>query len=193
MLTPRQIELIEAAIELTSNEGIQALTIRNVSAQVGISEAAVYRHFESKQSLLKAVLVYLGELVNPLFDELATTEAEPQRALATFLTRLLRLIEQNNAFTLTLYAEETFNVEPALKEDLLQLMSTNLGRLAQFFTQAARCGQCRTDISADQLALITFPTIRLSVATWRLNALTHSLSKEGRNLTKVFETLFALT
>lgn len=193
MLTPRQIELIEAAIELTSNEGIQALTIRNVSAQVGISEAAVYRHFESKQSLLKAVLLYLGELVNPLFDELATTEAEPQRALATFLTRLFRLIEQNNAFTLTLYAEETFNVEPALKEDLLHLMNTNLNRLAQFFTHAAHLGRCRTDISAKQIALITFGTIRLSVSTWRLNDLSHSLSEEGNQLTKVFETLFALT
>ncbi|MFA7395609.1 MAG: TetR/AcrR family transcriptional regulator [Sphaerochaetaceae bacterium] len=193
MLTPRQIELIEVAIELTSKEGIQALTIRNVSAQVGISEAAVYRHFESKQSLLKSVLLYLGELLNPLFEELITTDTKPQRALATFLTRLFRLIEQNNAFTLTLYAEETFNVEPALKEDLLHLMTTNLGRLAQFFTHAARLGQCRTDVSADQLALITFGTIRLSVSTWRLNDLTHSLSEEGNQLIKVFETLFSLT
>ena len=37
MQTPRQLELIEAAIKLTDTDGIQKLTIRNVASAIGVS------------------------------------------------------------------------------------------------------------------------------------------------------------
>ena len=46
MLTERQSEIVNVAMKLLVEKGMQNLTIRNVATEVGVSEAAIYRHFE---------------------------------------------------------------------------------------------------------------------------------------------------
>jgi len=48
-------ELLRAAIELVSEGGPDALTMRALSRRVGVSHAAPYRHFADRRELLSAV------------------------------------------------------------------------------------------------------------------------------------------
>ena len=47
--------LIEAGIELISQEGIKALSLRKVAALCNVSQAAPYSHFQNKDDLLDAM------------------------------------------------------------------------------------------------------------------------------------------
>lgn len=47
--------LIDAALELLKEEGINELSLRQVAKRVGVSHNAPYRHFEDKDALLAAV------------------------------------------------------------------------------------------------------------------------------------------
>ena len=49
--------LIEAALALVEREGIAGLTLRRVAGEVGVTHAAVYRHFKDKQALVDALAV----------------------------------------------------------------------------------------------------------------------------------------
>ncbi len=55
-LTIRQEEIINASIEIISEKGIQNLTIKNLSKAIGISEPAIYRHFDCKMDILLTIL-----------------------------------------------------------------------------------------------------------------------------------------
>jgi len=190
MLTQRQLELIEAAIKLTATEGIQKLTIRNVASAIGVSEAAVYRHFESKHELLKAILDHLNAILSPHFTTLLNNEVPSFEALHTFLAELFTLLEHNTAFTLMLFAEETFNVDPQLRGDLLTLMEGNLSHLVLFFQKLIESGSCRSDIEARQLAVITFGSIRLTVSRWHLQGAQTSLTNQAAPIANNLITLF---
>ena len=48
--TERQIEIMEAAIKRIDCCGIQELTIKNLAADINLSEAALYRHFKGNSS-----------------------------------------------------------------------------------------------------------------------------------------------
>ncbi|NLB03802.1 MAG: TetR/AcrR family transcriptional regulator, partial [Bacteroidales bacterium] len=63
MSTPRQTEIVETALNLINENGIQGLTIKNLSKKIGISEPAIYRHFENKIEILLAVLDTFGRLL----------------------------------------------------------------------------------------------------------------------------------
>lgn len=52
---------MEGALSLLMEEGMQSLTIKNISTQNKISEAAIYRHFSYKHAILMA----LSRLINP--------------------------------------------------------------------------------------------------------------------------------
>jgi AcrR family transcriptional regulator len=47
--------LVEAAIEVVAEVGVEALTLREVAHRVGVTHAAPYRHFKGKGVLLAAV------------------------------------------------------------------------------------------------------------------------------------------
>ena len=55
-LTVRQQEIIDAALALIAEQGIQNLTIKNIAAALKITEPAIYRHFDSKFAILDALL-----------------------------------------------------------------------------------------------------------------------------------------
>lgn len=53
--------LIEAGIELINQEGEKQFSLRKVSALCGVSQAAPYSHFQSKEDLLKAMQDYVTD------------------------------------------------------------------------------------------------------------------------------------
>jgi AcrR family transcriptional regulator len=58
--------ILDAAAEIVGNEGLPALTMRRIGAELGADPTAVYRHFRNKQEMLT-------QLANRLF----ATKAEP--------------------------------------------------------------------------------------------------------------------
>jgi TetR/AcrR family fatty acid metabolism transcriptional regulator len=56
--THRQIEIMDAATLRIDQYGIQELTIKNLAADLNLSEAALYRHFKSKNEILLGLLSY---------------------------------------------------------------------------------------------------------------------------------------
>ena len=47
--------LLDEALATVSAEGVEALTLREIGARVGVSRTALYRHFADKRALLSAV------------------------------------------------------------------------------------------------------------------------------------------
>jgi AcrR family transcriptional regulator len=47
--------LVDAAVVMIREEGVQAFTLRSVGARVGVSRTALYRHFDDKTALLARV------------------------------------------------------------------------------------------------------------------------------------------
>src|SRR5215211_5777793 len=48
-------DLVTAAVQIINRSGAEALTLRAVGQRLGVSQAAPYRHFASKEALLGAV------------------------------------------------------------------------------------------------------------------------------------------
>ncbi len=56
--------LVTTALDMVDLEGLQSITLRELTQRLGTSRSAIYRHFESKESLLQAVLFAGFELLN---------------------------------------------------------------------------------------------------------------------------------
>ena len=49
--TSKKEELLDATVRLVANSGAEAATIRAIAREAGVTDAAVYRHYESKDDL----------------------------------------------------------------------------------------------------------------------------------------------
>ena len=85
--------LIEAAAERMATDGLEALSLRRIAADVGTTTRAVYTHFGSKDELVRAVVVEAFARLeaevsavpvtdDPLADMAGTSQAYRRNALA---------------------------------------------------------------------------------------------------------------
>jgi AcrR family transcriptional regulator len=71
--TDRQMEIINAAIDLIADKGIQQMTIKNLSAKIGFTEGAIYRHFDSKIEILLGILAMFKDKKNSALTQLQSS------------------------------------------------------------------------------------------------------------------------
>ncbi|GAA4562479.1 TetR/AcrR family transcriptional regulator C-terminal domain-containing protein [Planotetraspora kaengkrachanensis] len=56
----RQAQVLQAAIELLDEVGLDGLTMRVLASRLGVRAGALYRHYPSKQALLDAMVAHLA-------------------------------------------------------------------------------------------------------------------------------------
>lgn len=72
MKTDRKHQIIKKAGKLFSKSGYHKITMRDIADSCGITEAALYKHFDSKDAIYTAVLHSIKAKISPgkLFDSL---------------------------------------------------------------------------------------------------------------------------
>lgn len=69
----RKKQLIEVAIDLFSRKGFAGTTTREIAAAAGVTEAIIFRHFQTKSGFYNAILDHIKS-VEPLDEWLAQAE-----------------------------------------------------------------------------------------------------------------------
>jgi len=69
-----RLRIAQAALAIVDRDGLEALSMRRLGAELGVEGMAIYRHFPNKAAVLAGVVeVLLGELVIPPPSDVAWT------------------------------------------------------------------------------------------------------------------------
>ncbi|WP_327273528.1 TetR/AcrR family transcriptional regulator [Streptomyces sp. NBC_01224] len=111
---PARVRIIDAAHQLMLTIGLARATTKEIARAAGCSEAALYKHFPSKEELFVAVLKERLPRLSPLLKRLIATPGVGERTVEQNLTEIARqaalFYEQSFPIAASLYAE------PRLKE-----------------------------------------------------------------------------
>lgn len=69
-MTEKQEKILNSALELFAVEGYHAVSTSKIAKHAGVSEALIFRHFDNKEGLLKAILIAGKERVKKEFAEI---------------------------------------------------------------------------------------------------------------------------
>ncbi len=73
-------ELLQTALEMIDTDGLDSITLRDLTQRLGTSRTAVYRHFASKEALILGVIEkgyeHLNLLFTPIFEDRTHSVAE---------------------------------------------------------------------------------------------------------------------
>jgi AcrR family transcriptional regulator len=150
--TRRQI--LDASLQLFSEHGFARTSVRAIARYVGITNAAIYYHFASKQELLEALLEEKG--IVPALQELeqAAAELEPRYALLGMAREAMSLMQSNRDF-LRLMLMEALGSEPAAVAVYRRNMERWEKGVSQFLKAYAQRGELRQvdiEVTARQIA-----------------------------------------
>ena len=121
---PRRQQILEAlARELETSPGSRITTARLADA-VGVSEAALNRHFPSKAKMFEALITFAEDSVFGLVKRILTQEADALRRCEKVMVLLLGFSERNPGITRVLLGDALVGENERLQE-----------RVAQFFNR----------------------------------------------------------
>lgn len=128
--TPRQEELVDHALALVRESGLPGLTVRRLAERVGFTEAALYRHFASKQELLLALMHSLGErLLVPVRRIAADTALPVEARLKAILRHHVKLVLDAAGLPVLIVAEAAAAGDEPMLARIRTIMGEYLGIL----------------------------------------------------------------
>ena len=111
--------LIEAGIELINQEGIKQFSIRKVAAICGVSHAAPYSHFQSKEELLKAMQDYVTERFMEVLENAIKScpDQKEQKVLVEMGKNYVMFFINNPQYFPFLFSQSSIEVNLSLNGD----------------------------------------------------------------------------
>lgn len=79
--------ILAAAASILAEEGYEALSMRKVGAKVGLSQAAIYRHYRDKADLVASVIEAGYSRLRSSLEEIDSENKRPDEALAEGIRR----------------------------------------------------------------------------------------------------------
>jgi len=179
----RQRQIIQISLEIIKKGGIQKLTMKEIARHVGISEQAIYRHFETKLAILTAIIQYFNEHFEGIFDQIQEIESALGR-IRRMIEIHLEYFDRSPATAAVIFSEEIFQNESSLAREVRKLVKMRIGFVTKVIQRGQKAGEIKKTYSAEDLAYIILGTLRFLVTDWRLSSFSFSLKKRGKSLSE---------
>lgn len=161
----RKKTILEATLKILQNKGYSSLTIRNISLEIGISEAAIYKHFEDKEDILNQLAAWIFDENDITIDQIQ--EKDELKTLEHILKRKFSTLEDNPAFTAVLFQDELFREYESVKNQFDEHRKKNEKSLMKIVQKGIEEGTISKDIDPEIFSELYMGAIRMTVLKWR--------------------------
>lgn len=180
----RQRIIVDEAIKIIHELGYQSFSIRELSARVGITEPAIYRHFLNKEDIVLGILNRFQEFDIYLFEKIKKHE-NPVEKIESFIQYHFDFLDKEPAMTAVIFAEDMFNNSKILKEKMLSIIEKRK-KIIKGIIEEAKLKNEIIEIETNEILTVILGYIRLVILEWRLSGFSFSLLQRGR---KTVETI----
>ena len=183
----RQQQIVDAAAVLIFKFGSEHLTVKKIAAEVGISEAAIYRHFKSKKSILSFLLTHIEEaLLKDISSENIANEPVTLDIIEKIIRNHFSSIGMRKGISFQVIAEIISLGDKSLNKQASRTINKYIARLKEILTDGVRDGAIRPDIDLEAAATLLFSLIPGLVNIWSLSTATVKLIDTYTSLWHVY-------
>jgi TetR/AcrR family fatty acid metabolism transcriptional regulator len=176
----RQIEIIEAATKRIDEHGIQDLTIKTLAADLNLSEAALYRHFKSKNEILLGLLTYFIEEMKGRLDViLSNKDRSPSELLKDLFDSQLKTFVQKPSVVSVIFSESIFQFNKELSSTVSSMMELMQNHIESIVKKGQANGSFSKMVGVSTTTTIIMGGMRITVLKWKLSGHKSDLIKDG--------------
>lgn len=162
--TPRRQQILETlAQELEKSPG-ERITTAGLARAVGVSEAALYRHFPSKAKMFEALIEFIEDSIFGLINRILQEEQHCALRCEKIMLLVLGFAGRNPGLSRLLVGDVLVGETERLRTRISQFYE----RLETQFKQVLREGEMNAELTAS-LPIAPTANMLLSVAEGRIN------------------------
>lgn len=120
--TPRRQQILECLARMLEASPGERITTAALAKEVGVSEAALYRHFPSKSKMFEGLIEFIELSIFGVLNKITKDEQDGAKQVQLIVSMLLKFAEKNPGMTRVLIGDALVNEDDALQTRVNQLL-----------------------------------------------------------------------
>jgi TetR/AcrR family transcriptional regulator len=141
----RRDQILQSVAQMLENPAGEKVTTAALAARLGVSEAALYRHFRGKAEMFEGLIEFIEHTLFGLINKITTDEKSGVRQAESIIAILLAFAQKNRGMTRVLIGDVLVNEDERLQARINQLHE----RMEAALKQALRFGVSQKEIAED--------------------------------------------
>ena len=166
----RRLQILQTLATMLEDPKGEKVTTAALAARLGVSEAALYRHFASKAQMFEGLIEFIETTIFGLINEIETKEASGIKQVGRMVRMLLEFATTNRGMTRVLIGDALVNEHERLQERMNQLLERIESSLRQGFRVAVSQQEVPAALDANAQAALTVAYV---IGRW------HRFAKSG--------------
>jgi AcrR family transcriptional regulator len=178
----RKAEIVAAVLDLADRIGPDRVTTGAAASVIGVTQAALFRHFPTKAELWQAVAEYVAEGLTAAWDDALSRTGGPLVRLRALIAAQFAQIAATPALPMLLFSRELNVTNAELRTTFRDTLMAFHGLLAREVDSGRKAGLIRDDIAANDAAVLLTSLVQGVAIRWALGTRDFELSDEGLRL-----------
>ncbi|MBC8119817.1 MAG: nucleoid occlusion factor SlmA [Burkholderiaceae bacterium] len=117
----RKLQILQMLASMLEDPKGEKVTTAALAARLGVSEAALYRHFASKAQMFEGLIEFIETTIFGLINKISTEEVSGTQQVRAMVSMLLEFAQTNRGMTRVLIGDALVNENERLQERMNQL------------------------------------------------------------------------
>ena len=126
-------KILEEALKLFARSGYMGTSMNDIASQLGVTKAALYKHYSSKQEILDSIVERMNQMDRERSKEYKMPEGEMEEVIEGYKTIALEKIKQYTKVQFLHWTEEEFSSCFRKMLTLEQYRSPEMAKLYQHY------------------------------------------------------------
>src|ERR1700730_12348132 len=140
--------LLDAATETLNRVGIQGATTREIARKAGVNEVTLFRHFKSKEQLLRAVLQRGLASEVAIMDQHSSWKENLRESMEKYARHYYSHVEKKEGIARAFLAEAQI-LPKSMQTMIAEVIRPVRERLVLILTDAQQAGVVRKDVNVE--------------------------------------------
>ena len=140
----RKEQILQSLATILEQSPGGRITTAGLAKHVGVSEAALYRHFPSKAKMFEALIEFIENTIFPRISQITNEEVDADKRCEKILGLILTFCERNPGITRILTGDPLAGETERLRQRVTQLFDRIEAQLRQIIREMPIRGQQKT-------------------------------------------------
>lgn len=115
MAGERKQQILEALAKMLQSPKREKITTAALAAKLGVSEAALYRHFANKAQMFEGLIEFIESSIFGVINKITSEEPNGEKQVQLIITMLLNFAQKNPGMTRVLIGDALVNESESLQ------------------------------------------------------------------------------
>ncbi len=180
----RKKQILEAALKVVGENGINGLNMNDISAKVGIVPSGIYRHFGNKNEIIKGLLRLTESKLIEHFESLEKKDISPMEKLKNLLAYHINFLRKNKGIPQVIFSDQVAFGPQDRRSSLFSIMNGYMSRIQSLVEECKQKGLIQNNAESQ---VVAFAMISMAQSTAMILSLTGGEKDLGDTAKKAWD------